>query len=295
MKIFCIIFLVFISMSESKSADKYTKSMQQFLDATFPGQRYVPTGFGADSRFSPKSLWIEASNADKGWRGNNGKGWYAFSSGKAIYPDELVPIYSEEIVTGEWKADSDKGLALALALSGKINELESSADLDVAFSKALSTNIKIGEARVEYGYYYDFLMARSINDFSFKQMQKVLTDRFPKKIPKMKVITNALAVKDSTITVTIDRDKSVGIGGKITGLLDKLGFKWKNKKKTIATLETKGKGWKYIAFKALIYKPGYQISKNSGDQGILEELELDSSPNSNLPWMPIPEEIVTGQ
>ena len=261
------IFIVIILLSQNAYAgSSYYKELKEYFKENFKGESFVPTPYGADKRFAPKSIWIYLDKfaIDKvGQR--KVTGWAVLSSGKVIYTDDVVPVQRAEIQLPITKADIEKKVALSLALSGNIKIVNAKIDSKFLKENNVYIDINIGNSQIEFCYYLDMLLSQDLNEHILSQVNNRL-NKIYKKPPKRKVVLSAIRVKDTKIKFVnkdgheVDFSAEIG-AAKFKILKDigaKLGFEWDNTKKRFTTIELDD--WKYIAFQSIFTDPTGKIS-----------------------------------
>lgn len=239
-------------------AEDFYKNLAAFFEKTFPGEGFVPTPYGADDRFAPRTIWIYVNNVNsKPWRKTQGKAWIAFSNGGSVYSESLVPLKHRPINTQTWSLDTKTKWSLAAALSGAAQGTTVNADLDALLSKNLGVEIDLGSVEVEYGFYFDFLQAQQINKTALSLMTTALVQRYgADNLPDRRVIVGAIKVNGAKITVA--PESSASLTADVSAALQKLGFQFSADRKAVKTLEVAGP--QYIAYQALIADKTGQIS-----------------------------------
>lgn len=272
--------LLLIATTSDVSADQFYSNLANFFQQTFPGEGFVPTPYGADDRFAPKTIWIYLPHvAGKPWKNNKEKAWVAFSNGRAIYPDAIVEVKRRPINTQTWKLEGKTKWALAAALNGQVTGTAVDADIDFVHSKNLTLDIDLGETEVEYGYYFDFLHAQVVNQQTLQAMSTLLSQRFGEgNIPDRRVVIAALRVRNANITAK--PESSTSIGAEVVAALQRLGFSWNSEKKVAQSLKTDQ--WRYIAYQALISDKAGRISSASETAGGQDFAYADENSNAAL-------------
>jgi len=270
--------VIILSLAPTATAEDFYKNLASFFEKSFPGEGFVPTPYGADDRFAPRTIWIYVNNVNaKPWRNSQGKAWIAFSNGGSVYSDSLVPLKHRPINTQTWSLDAKTKWALTAALSGAAQGTTVNTDLDAVLAKNLSVDIDLGAVEVEYAYYFDFLQAQQINKTALSIMTAALVQRYgADKIPDRRVIVGAIKVTGAKITVTPESNTSITAG--VTAALQKLGFQFSADRKAVKTLEIAGS--QYIAYQSLIADKTGQIS--TADAGADESEFTYPDENSGL-------------
>jgi citrate lyase gamma subunit len=272
----CVIFWI---AGSAVAADSLYGDMKSFLDENFVGEGFIPVPYGADDRFSPKTVWILAENAQKkAWKTGTRKAWVAFSDGRGIYSDELAPTRIREISTQDWDLDVSTKWTLAAALSGNLAGDDAEAGIGFVRSQGVEIDVHLKRVEIEYVYYMDMLFSQEMNAANLGIMNRLLEQRFGDEIPKRRVILAALRVKDSDVTVKKESllDLSAEANVKVQQVLADLGFSYAKEKDSDKSLSVKG--WRYIAYQAMIADPGTgKISTApTADQG-----DMVASPGEN--------------
>lgn len=273
-------------------AEDFYKTLASFFTKTFPGEGFVPTPYGADDRFAPRTIWIYVNSSNtKPWRASQGKAWVAFSNGGSVYSENLVPLKRRPINTQLWSLDSKTKWSLAAALTGAAQGTTVKADLDAVLAKNVAVQIDLGTVEVEYGYYFDFLQAQQINKTALSLMTSALVQRYgAENLPERRVIIGAIKVTGAKISVSPESTASVTAD--VTAALEKLGFQFSADRKAVKTLEIPGPA--YIAYQALIADKTGQISTADADSSEAEFaypdensgpalITLLSKPSQNVP------------
>lgn len=276
--------LVPLLASPCRGADDVYDAMKRFLDQNFKGEGFLPTPYGADDRFAPKSVWVYLENAQaKGWKSATTKAWLVFSSGESLYPASTVPLRTRRVNTQRLSVDAQSKLALVVSLTGEADSNLTSAALKALAEKSVQAEIVWGDVEVEYCYYFDMLQAQSVNDAALKVMTKLLQDRFGGKAPERRVITAALRVRNAVVSLSsksgVDLSADVSLSSVLTGL----GFAVQGAKKSTAILEL-GPSWQYLGYQALVSDEAGKVSSLSSEGGTKDFTTRDE----NLPLGTLP-------
>lgn len=250
---FMAVMLLVAGSSEVTAGENLYKRMKKFFDENFTGEGFLPAPYGADDRFAPRTIWLLTENAQKKpWKTGKTKAWVAFSDGRAVYSDDLVPIRRREISTQAWDLDKDTKWSLTAALSGKLATEDAEAGLEAARAKELEVDIDLGSVEIEYAFYYDMLMAQAINGANLGIMNQILGDRFGDDIPDRRVILSAVRVKGGRVTVRskTDVDLSAEAKGKLGEVLGNLGLSYEKDKNVFKSLAIDE--WKYVGYQAMM-------------------------------------------
>ena len=169
-----LIFIVMVLLSQNVYAkSNYYEELREYFDENFRGERFVPTPYGVDKRFSPKSIWIYL---DKFAIDKEGKkevtGWAVLSSGKVIFTEDVAPVQREEIELPITKTEIDKKLALTLALSGNIKIVDAKIDSKFLKENNVSIDISIGNSQIEFCYYLDMMLSQDANEHILENSEK---------------------------------------------------------------------------------------------------------------------------
>jgi hypothetical protein len=274
---------VFVNPGTLYAKDAYYKALVTFFAQNFPGEQFIPTAYGADDRYAPKTIWIEIEKAVKRIDKTSAKkAWFAFNSGRSIYPDSLVRTQSRPITASSWSLDKESKWAISAALSGNIENLDIGADFNALIASDLEIRMDIPQVEIEYVWYWDLLFAQAANEHLLTIMNDLLRARYGKGLPRRRVITAAIRVKDANITVRTANQQSVGANLKLSKMLNALGFSWNKSLKEYRQL--KSSDWKYLAFQAVLADETGKISSAERAGLADEDAEKTSLPSENLPW-----------
>ena len=260
--------------------DYYTK-IKDFLQENMKGEGFIPTPYGADTRFAPKSIWIYHNKIAKDKdRAQEIKAWVLLSSGRAIYTDDFSPVKKSKVKLPTDKTTLSNKLALTLSLTGNLPVASAELSTDFLKEKGIDIDINLGSSEIEYCEYFDMLLAQNANAHIVDQMNSILRMKFGKKIPPRRVIVSALRVKNASFNFKTKDNKIVNFDAGIdadkvkivTNFAARLGLKWDKEKKVFRSLELDD--WKYIAFQAIFTDETGKIS--SAKEIISEEFCNDN-------------------
>ena len=268
-----LIALLCIALHIPTTADAesaYYESIREFLKENLPGEAFLPTPYGADSRYQPKSIWIylrDYQNSSRRIRRTNA--WVIASSGAAVF--DGVQTYSQPINLPVRESDKKRKLELAAALNGTVSGENFEAELDALLSSGADIDVDFGEVTIEYVNYFDLLMAQNRNQSVIEDLESLLTARYGQSSPPQRVITAALKVKDATFRVKSTDAAGFGVG--VRAFLSSLGFKFNAERNEFDVLTFTD--WRYIAYQA----------KYSDEFGLIssgEDPEIDDSGAANI-------------
>lgn len=223
----------------------YYESIREFLKENLPGEGFLPTPYGADSRYQPKSIWIylrDYQNSSRRIRRQNA--WVIASSGSGVY--DGVPTYSQPINLPVRESDRKRKLELAATLNGTVSGEEFEAELDAFLESGADIDVDFGEVTIEYVNYFDMLMAQNRNQSVLEDLESLLTARYGESSPPQRVITASLKVKDATFRVKSSDAAGFSVG--IKAFLSSLGFKLSSERNEYDVLTFKD--WRYVAYQA---------------------------------------------
>ena len=276
-KIASVFVLVLISSVNCFAVD-LNSSLHDFLANNFPNNHFIATPYGADSRYSVRTIWVQLSNVQKtGSSTDKVKAWVALSDGLSVYPDSSVKIRQEPINVRGFQMDRGTKWAFAAALSGKIEGVPVDAGFDFGHTNDLDVDIDLGEVEVEYSYYADLLLSQKI----YQQNLDALLDLVKGKdneLPPLRVIATALRVRNANVTVKNKSGTTAGLEAKVAQFLTNFGLHYNAQKDTFESLQVGD--WKYIAFEALLADK--KTGKVSTAVDISEDVAVTSSLNSRI-------------
>jgi len=237
-----------------------------------PGEAFIPTPYGADSRFRPKTIWVyldeyQAPNTSRPKRTN---AWVIASSGDLVYSG--AKIFSSPIDLPIRKATKNSKFALTAALTGKVEGVDYDAAIKLANDENVELQIDLGETEIEYVNYFDMLMAQNQNSSKLDQLNSLLKQRHGKDIPTRRVITAALKVNGAKIKAKSKNGNT--ISAKLSVILGSLGFEYNKESNEFDALEVNG--LRYIGYAAR-YTNEFGLISTGADP------DFDDDQKSNIP------------
>lgn len=249
-RVFSIV-LAMVLISGPADAETVYKNLQKFLDENFTGEGFLPTPYGADDRFSPKTMWIRVGHAqNRPWKSGMQKAWIPLSDGRSIYPDDMVPLRIRDINTQSWTLGKDSKFALAAAIVGELESLDAELGLTAEMKRDMDIELSFGRVQIEYGFYWDYIQAQEVNAQLLGVMNQLLKSNFDGRIPDRRVITASLRVHDPVIVVKGTTGSSFGFSATVASILKKLGLEWDSEKEFYKSIRFDG--WRYIGYQAMI-------------------------------------------
>ncbi len=271
----CVVSALAFSHSALASRDLYQEMSEYLLD-NLRDEAFLPTPYGADSRFKPKTIWAYVDSAQQKGKFQfvrRQKAWMVASSGLAIYPDELVPLNYAPISLPTRDQDVGRMMALTAALGAKLLPKDVEAELSVARSKNLKFEITLPEAEIEYCYLEDLRAAEGFRAGALEGLRNRLKKNDVD--PPRRTITAAIRVKGARIAVNSDRSFDFSANAGVQALLSTLGFSWNSTTKNFDALDISG--WRYIAYQALLADGDGRIS-TAVQAGVDTSREANSLP-----------------
>lgn len=232
-----------------------------YYRSIFPGEAFIATPYGADSRFRPKTVWLYLDNFHGATDKQRKQGaWIAASSGEAIYDPVFAPIHTDAISLPVSAMDYKIKFGLTASLAGTVDAVDINAGIEMAKANGVEINIDPGTTEIEYVYYLDMLIAQDQNTNALGAFNATMERRFKRKIPKRRVITAALRTKNSTITVTNAKNLNLDANAELRAFLSKIGFTFNKEKNTFDKLSFSD--WRYIAYQSLYTDAEGQVSSD---------------------------------
>ena len=271
----CCVALCAILTNSAVANDSLYKTLKDFYENNMPGEGFVPIPYGADSRFRPKSVWIYLDNVSAGPIKPKGtKAWVPASSGEAFYPDRYAPVYEAKIDLPVSKMTKDQTWAFGASVVAPIDGVDLAAGINLASKEGIDLRMEIGEAVIEWVYYFDFKLAEIQTKTDRGKFRKILKDSFGKDIPKQRVVTAAVKVRDSRISIQKGDTFSAGISTKLESFLAKLGISYDSASSEFSQVEIGD--FRYIAYAA-------KYLNDQGDISTLGGAGFDKSLSSEEP------------
>lgn len=266
--------------SSFANASGYYDSLKSYLADNMPGEAMLPTPYGADSRFRPKTIWVYLdeyqANPSKPKRQS---AWVIAASGDSFYGD--VNVVSNPINLPTRNITKNKKFALTAAIAGTVSKEDFEAALELANSENVELSIDLGEVSIEYVNYFDMLLAQTDTSYQRKMdtLNSLLKQRYGGDTPRRRIITAALKVKGAKITANISESKS--FSAKLIALFSSIGFNYDNKTKSFDTMGFSD--WRYIAYAAR-YTNSYGLI-STGTEPQIEDSEESNIPlDENIEW-----------
>lgn len=223
--------------------------LSSYFKRSMPGEAFVPTPYGADSRFRPKSIWIyvDEFQAVPG-KPKRQPAWIVASSGESIYDNIYAPIQTQPITLPTSGLSALTKYSLAASLSGTLNAAEFDAGVQLAQSKGIDLDINFGETEVQYVYYMDLLTAQDINNAQRARFKDALKRRFGRDIPISRVVTASLRARNATVQVKNTSNIDVTADASLAQFLSKLGFSFDRNRAVVDRVNFND--WRYIAYQS---------------------------------------------
>lgn len=247
--IYASIILMTILASPTASAGIVDELNLYYKDA-LPGEAFVATPYGADSRFKPKTIWlyIDSFQASPN-RPIRQNAWIAASSGESIYDAVSAPVHQSAITLPVRRMSENVKYGITASLAGTLDPVDVDAGVNLAQSKGVDLEVNLGVTEVEYVYYIDMLMAQDQNTNAVAALTRTLKLRFDRDPPVRRVVTAALRAKGGSISVRNTRNLDFSTEVALKAFLSKLGFTFNQERNTFDKLTFDD--WRYIAYQSV--------------------------------------------
>lgn len=249
-KSICFYAAMWIAMvSVSPAYGQTVEELTKYYKSALPGEAFVPTPYGADARFKPKTIWLYLDNFQASpQKPKRQNAWVAASSGEAIFDSVYAPIHIEPVSLPVSSMDSLTKFGVTASLAGTLSAVDVQAGMNLAKSHGVDLDIDLGTTQVEYVYYLDMLTAQDVNTGAVAALNNVLKTRFGRDVPLRRVITAALRTRGASVSVKNTSSTDFSASADLTSFLSKLGFTFSKERNAFDKITFDD--WRYIAYQS---------------------------------------------